>query len=218
MFTGIVQGLATITSVEKRPGLGRLLVAFPGDALKSLTRGASIALDGVCLTVTDFDHGSACFDVMHETLRVSTLGTLASGCLVNFERAAADGAEVGGHVLSGHIDCVARISELRQPANNHVLTFTLEPQWFRYIFSKGYIAVNGTSLTITNAQRENSSFDVWLIPETLKRTTFSDKKVGELVNIEIERQTQVIVDTVTNFMRDHVVDLQRMATGASSVK
>lgn len=210
MFTGIIQGIAHIRAVTRRTGLDTLTVAFPPAALTGVARGASIALDGCCLTVTEFDADSAQFDVMHETLRITTLGALDVGSTVNFERAAAQGVEVGGHILSGHVDCAATISAIQTPENNRVLTFTLAPEWFRYVFSKGYIAINGTSLTITNANRDRCSFDVWLIPETLRMTTFGGKKVGDRVNIEIERQTQVIVDTVTEFLKTNLVNVTNL--------
>ncbi len=207
MFTGIIKGLAVVKAIQQHPGLARLKVEFPSGSLLKLAVGASIALDGVCLTVTEFNDKEATFDVMHETLRVTTLGSLVDGSRVNFERAAAEGAEVGGHLVSGHVDCTARISAIQTPENNHVLTFTVNADWFRYIFNKGFIAINGASLTITNANRAKCTFDVWLIPETLRMTTFGDKIVGDFVNIEIERQTQVIVDTVTNFLRDNLSTL-----------
>ena len=210
MFTGIIQGLATAAKIEKKPGLHSLTFKFPTGALAGVGRGASIALDGVCLTVTDFDDISASFDVMQETLSISTFALLKAGEQVNFERAAGAHAEVGGHVLSGHVDCTGTISKITTPANNYVLQFTVAKDWFRYIFSKGYIAINGTSLTITNANRETNTFEVWLIPETLRMTCFGKKRVEDSVNIEIERQTQVIVDTVTNFMKDNLQNLQRV--------
>jgi riboflavin synthase len=122
-----------------------------------------------------------------------------AGSRVNVERAARDGAEIGGHPLSGHIDFMARIAELRRPENNCVLRFAVPAPWMRYVFAKGYIAVDGASLTVAEAWRErdgSGAFEVWLIPETLRMTTFGSKAAGDAVNIEIERQTQVFVDTV----------------------
>ena len=130
---------------------------------------------------------------------MTTLGALGVGSRVNVERAAKDGAEIGGHPLSGHVDFRARVAEVRQPENNHVLRLAVPAPWMRYVFAKGYIAVNGASLTVAEAQREPGGagwFEVWLIPETLRMTTFGDKHVGDGVNVEIERSTQVMVDTV----------------------
>jgi riboflavin synthase len=201
MFTGIVQGVARVAALEALPGLRRLRLAFAPGFTQGLAIGASVAVDGVCLTVTALHEGDAAdFDAMAQTLALTTLGTLAVGSRVNVERAAREGVEVGGHVLSGHIDFSARVEQVRRPdAHNHVLRIAVQPPWMRYVFAKGYIAVNGASLTVAEAGRvagDGGWFEVWLIPETLRMTTFADKREGDALNIEIERQTQVIVDTV----------------------
>jgi riboflavin synthase len=135
---------------------------------------------------------------MQQSLALTTLGLLAVGSPVNVERAARDGAEIGGHPLSGHVDFQARLASVRQPENNHVLRIEVPAPWMRYVFAKGYIAVNGASLTVSDAHRDGAAgwFEVWLIPETLRMTTFAGKRPGDALNIEIERTTQVIVDTV----------------------
>jgi riboflavin synthase len=200
MFTGIVQGVARVHELEAREGLSCVTLQFPHGFCEGLAVGASVACDGVCLTVTALQGSEAAeFDVMQQSLALTTLGGLKLGARLNVERAAKDGAEVGGHPLSGHVDCRARIAELREPANNRVLRIALAAPWMRYVFAKGYIAVNGASLTVAEAQRNADGsgwFEVWLIPETLRMTTFADKCVGDALNIEIDRNTQVIVDTV----------------------
>jgi riboflavin synthase len=201
MFTGIVQGVATVEAVVDRPGLRSFTLAFPPGFDEGLAIGASVACDGVCLTVTALHAagGRADFDVMQQSLGLTTLGTLGVGSRLNVERAAKDGAEIGGHPLSGHVDFTARVLQVRRPENNHVLRIGVPAPWMRYVFSKGYIAVNGASLTVAEAARERDGsgwFEVWLIPETLRMTTFGDKPEGAALNIEIERQTQVFVDTV----------------------
>jgi riboflavin synthase len=199
MFTGIVQGVARVERVADRSGLRTLRLAFPPGFDAGLAIGASVAVDGVCLTATALHERAADFDVMQQTLTLTTLGTLAEGSTVNVERAAKQGAEVGGHVLSGHIDVRATIAQVRTPENNRVLRIAVPAPWMRYVFAKGYIAVNGASLTVAEAHREPDSggwFEVWLIPETLRMTTFGERREGDALNIEIERQTQVIVDTV----------------------
>ena len=200
MFTGIVQGIARVDQLSDRSGLRSVRLEFPPGFTDGLVVGASVAVDGVCLTVTAL-HGehAADFDVMQQSLALTTLGNLAVGSQVNVERAARDGAEVGGHPLSGHIDFSARVAEVRRPENNQVLRLAVPAPWMRYVFAKGYIAVNGASLTVAEAQREPGGagwFDVWLIPETLRMTTFAAKQAGDALNIEIERSTQVMVDTV----------------------
>ncbi len=202
MFTGIVQGVATLTKIEDRTGLRTIRLAFPSGFDHDLAIGASVATDGVCLTVTRLFDNAAEFDIMQQTLNITTLGAYTEQATVNVERAAKDGAEIGGHPLSGHVDFVAHIAQIRQTENNYVLRFAVPKQWMRYIFAKGYIAINGASLTIAEANREEHWFEVWLIPETLRMTVFGQKQVGDAVNIEIERQTQVVVDTVRNLMQE----------------
>lgn len=200
MFTGIVQGVARVDAIEARDGLHTLRLAFPAGFDDELAIGASVACDGVCLTVTERPApGVALFDVMAQTLKLTTLGGLQVGSGLNVERAAKEGVEIGGHPLSGHVDVSARIVEIRKPDNNHVIRFALPAPWMRYVFAKGYVGVNGCSLTVAEAQRERDGsgwFEVWLIPETLRMTTFGAKAVGDAVHIEIERSTQVVVDTV----------------------
>lgn len=200
MFTGIVQGMATVVGIADRAGLRSIRLRFAPGFDDSLAIGASVAVDGTCLTVTARPApDEAGFDVMQQSLALTTLGGLVAGSRVNVERAARDGAEIGGHPLSGHIDFMARIAELRRPENNCVLRFAVPAPWMRYVFAKGYIAVDGASLTVAEAWRErdgSGAFEVWLIPETLRMTTFGSKAAGDAVNIEIERQTQVFVDTV----------------------
>jgi len=200
MFTGIVQGVASVAAITDRPGLRSFTLQFPAGFCSGLEIGASVSCDGVCLTVTALHEGErADFDVMQQSLSLTTLAGLGQGSPLNVERAARDGAEIGGHPLSGHVDFMGTIAEVRRPENNHVLRITVPPRWMRYIFAKGYIAINGASLTVAEAHREPGKagwFEVWLIPETLRMTTFGDKVEGASLNIEIERQTQVFVDTV----------------------
>ncbi|MGR6806868.1 riboflavin synthase subunit alpha [Sphaerotilus natans] len=197
MFTGIVQAVATVAALSDRPGLRSFTLQFPPGFLDGQEIGASVACDGTCLTVVRHHDGDrADFDVMQQSLALTTLGALQVGSRINVERAARDGVEIGGHPLSGHVDFQATLVEVRHPENNHVLRIQVPPQWMRYIFPKGYIAINGASLTIAEVDREAGCFEVWLIPETLRQTTFGDKRPGDALNIEIERQTQVMVDTV----------------------
>ena len=123
---------------------------------------------------------------------------------VTVERAARDGAEIGGHPLSGHIDFKARVHSIRRPDNNCVLRFAVPAPWMRYVFAKGYIAVNGASLTVAEANRAERWFEVWLIPETLRMTTFGAKHEGDSLNLEIERATQVVVDTVRDALDERL--------------
>ena len=205
MFTGIVQGLAQVAGISDRPGLRSFELAFPPGFDAGLEIGASVACDGVCLTVTSLPGpGRASFDVMQQSLALTTLAGLGLGNRLNVERAARDGAEIGGHPLSGHVDCLATLISIRQPENNHVLRIQVPASHMRYVFAKGYIAVNGASLTMAEADRRERWFEVWLIPETLRMTTFGHKQVGDALNLEIERGTQVVVDTVRDALDERL--------------
>jgi riboflavin synthase len=197
MFTGIVQAVATVSVLVDKPGLRSFTLAFPHGFCDGLEIGASVSVDGVCLTVTErVGDDSANFDVMQQSLALTTLDTLKVGSRINVERAARDGAEIGGHPLSGHVDFQAVLASVRRPENNCVLRIAVPSPWMRYVFAKGYIAINGASLTVSDANKAEGWFEVWLIPETLRMTTFGEKAVGDSLNIEIERGTQVMVDTV----------------------
>lgn len=204
MFTGIVKGLGRIAGIARRSGLVTFDIELPAGVESDLEIGASVAVDGVCLTVTSTSGRHAAFDVMQETLTRTTLGDLKEGSAVNIERAAKDGAEIGGHPLSGHIDCVATVAGVQTPENNYVLTLEVPSPWIRYVFAKGYIALNGASLTVASVDKQASTFTVWLIPETLRMTTFGEKAVGARINMEIERGTQVTVDTIRDFLEERL--------------
>jgi riboflavin synthase len=216
MFTGIVQGIATVTAVETRPGLSRIQIALPSGTGDHLTLGASIAIDGVCLTVAAFSANLVTFDVMQETLHRTSLASIQKGSIVNVERSASAYSEIGGHPISGHIDTTAKIEKISQPENNYVIRIALAEPWAKYIFNKGFVGLNGASLTVTNLDRQNAFFEAWLIPETLRLTTFGSKKVGDLVNLEVDRNTQVIVDTVTRFLEARF-DTQLSGSNRSSL-
>ena len=205
MFTGIVQGVASVAAITDRPGLRSFELALPAGFDHGLEIGASVACDGVCLTVTALPGaGRARFDVMQQSLGLTSLAALVAGSRINVERAARDGAEIGGHPISGHVDCLGTLLQLRQPENNHVMRIGVPASHMRYVFAKGYIAINGASLTVAEADRRERWFEVWLIPETLRMTTFGDKREGAALNIEIERSTQVMVDTVRDALEERL--------------
>lgn len=200
MFTGIVQGIASVEALTQKPGLTTLSVRFPADRVEQVSIGASVALNGTCLTVTGQDGDCLSFDAMQETLFRTTLGQLRTGDRVNFERAARIGDEIGGHLLSGHIHTTARLVGIEVPENNRTLTFEVPDAWAPYLFAKGYIAIDGASLTI--GEVNGNRFNVHLIPETLRATTFGERVEGDEVNIEIDSQTQTIVDTLARMGYD----------------
>jgi riboflavin synthase len=206
MFTGIVQTIATIVKIEKKPGLHSFIFDMKNFDIRNLQRGASIAVNGVCLTVTAIDGHYLHFDVMAATLQDTTLGALTIHDKVNIERSARFGDEIGGHILSGHVQGVACLLAIEQPLNNYILTLTLPEHYQPYLFQKGYIALNGISLTLQAIQHQPFAFSVHIIPETLKRTTLSDYHVGDNINFEIDPQTIAIVDTINAF---HNADTHR---------
>lgn len=194
MFTGIIQTIATIVAINKQPGLIKFMVDVSNFDISDLNLGASIAVNGACLTVTAI-HGSQChFQAMASTLVCTTLGKLIVGDKVNIERSARFGDEIGGHVLSGHVQGVATIVSIEQPINNYLITLTLPKAYQPYLFKKAYIALDGISLTIQDVQHDQ--FTVHIIPETLQRTTLKNYKPGDQINFEIDPQTIAIVDTV----------------------
>ena len=186
MFTGIVQELGTILSLEdKESGLG-IRVSTTKSFLEGLKKGASIAVNGCCLTVTQFSESEVFFDIIQQTLRVTNLKNLALEEKVNLERSLKFGDEVGGHILSGHISCTA-IAELIKSGGESELKLQCPEEWNKYILEKGYVAINGASLTV--AKIDDKSFSVYLIPETLQATNLSMIKKGDKLNIEIDQNT-----------------------------
>lgn len=209
MFTGIIQSVATIERITDAGGIRTLDIHFPEGFCTDLQIGASVAIDGVCLTVTEMPSDTtAKFDVIHQSLAITTLGQYAEGTRVNAERAAKDGAEIGGHPLSGHVDFTATVLQVTQPESNYCVRIGVPSEWLRYLFAKGYVAINGTSLTMSEVNKLESWFEVWLIPETRRMTVFEDKVTGSKLNIEIERSTQVIVETVERILAERLGQMQ----------
>jgi len=202
MFTGIVQGIASIQTIRQDSDITRLVVALPKGTLTGVQQGASISINGCCLTVTGFSGDEASFDLVPETIARTMFRTVTEGARVNFERSLRFGDEVGGHVLSGHVDVVAELVKVETLDQSRVVTFRVPPEWTKYLFTKGYIAVQGASLTLTGVDKDKGLFTISLIPETLTKTTFGEMPVGALVNIEVDRTTQVIVDTVERMMSE----------------
>ena len=198
MFAGIVAGLGVVLEARHADGASRLRIRLPEGSAGELTQGCSISVDGVCLTVSGFSADIVEFDLMGETLSTTTLRDLEQGDMVNVERALRYGDEVGGHEMSGHVDGVARITHLEKSEDDHVITITPPRELMRYVMQKGFIAVDGCSLTIVDAG--DTEFSVWLIPETLRRTRFAYKTEGDAVNIEVETKTKAIVDTTYRMM------------------
>lgn len=199
MFTGIVQGTAPLIVIDDKPNFRSYIIEIKDELLPGLALGASVANNGCCLTVTEIAGNRVSFDLMKETLRLTNLGSLKVGDLVNIERAAKFGDEIGGHQMSGHIICMAEISKIYTSENNRQIWLQMpNTELMKYVLHKGYIGIDGISLTI--GEVINNRFCVHLIPETLERTTLGKKRLGDKVNIEIDPQTQTVVDTIERIL------------------
>lgn len=202
MFTGIVQGTATVSDIRAGADACRIQLTFPTGATDGLVRGASVAIAGVCLTAVHIAEATAQFDVIDETLGRTRLGRLELGDAVNFERAARFGDEIGGHAISGHVWGIGEVVGRADLPENRALTVQVPPDILRYVFEKGYIGVDGTSLTVGTVDRAEGTFRLHLIPETLELTTLGDASVGACLNIEVDAMTQAVVDTVERVLAE----------------
>tara|TARA_A100000164_G_scaffold114484_1_gene100869 strand:+ start:179 stop:793 length:615 start_codon:yes stop_codon:yes gene_type:complete len=197
VFTGIIQEKAQVSRIEKSKDFSSIRIETSSDFVEGIKIGASVSIDGVCLTVTSIRDNSLTFDIIVETLRVTNLSNLEESDLVNLERAARFGDEIGGHIISGHVSGIVKISKIDKTTNNHIISFKTSNDLIKYIFPKGYVSLNGISLTVGEVNRTENIFSVYLIPETLRITTMDDKKIGDVINLEIETQTKNTVDLIT---------------------
>ena len=204
MFTGIIQEIGTIVSVTKDG-----LVISAGRALGGLQTGGSIAVNGVCLTVTRCDEKSFAADVMPETLKRTNLGTLRAGDRVNLERPLAFNGEIGGHLVQGHIDDTGKVVQIAQEGEAVLMRFQAGPEVMRYIVPKGFIALDGISLTVTT--KDTDTFGVSIVGYTLKHTTLADRKPGDIVNLELDIVGKYVAELnrpqsagiTAEFLREH---------------
>ncbi|HMO02283.1 MAG TPA: riboflavin synthase subunit alpha [Oligoflexia bacterium] len=209
MFSGIVFGHFEVLNLTRLKQFARLQVKISPEFQEKFSTniGQSIAVDGVCLTITNNQNLTLTFDVISETLAKTTLGELKVKDTVNLEGSLNFGDPIGGHLLSGHVDGKAEIINIENPPNNYILTIKPPTDLTRFIFNKGYVALNGASLTVCDANREQSTFKIYLIPETLKKTSFANKKIGDKINIEVDKNTQTLVETtyaiLSEFLKQH---------------
>jgi riboflavin synthase len=176
MFTGLVKGTGVVASAEG----GRLRIEAP----VSLSQGASIAVNGVCLTVVGTDNGCFEVDVIEETMRRSSLGALGGGDRVNLETPLRVGDALDGHIVQGHVDGTGTVAEAREDGESTVVRIAADAELLRYVVEKGSIAVDGVSLTVSAI--DDDAFEVSLIPETLERTTLGQAAPGRIVNLEVD--------------------------------
>jgi len=189
LFTGIVEELGEVVALERGAEPARLTVRGP-EVTADARPGDSIAINGVCLTVTGTSDGQFSADVMGETLDRSSLGALVSGAPVNLERPMRPDGRLGGHIVQGHVDGTGVIAARRPEDGWEVVRVSLPPGLARYVIQKGSVAVDGVSLTVSALSAPGAPeppwFEVSLIPETLRRTTLGRRQPGELVNLEVD--------------------------------
>ena len=204
MFTGIIEEVGKVTLVQP----GKLVIAA-GDILQGMELGASMSVNGVCLTITDMTDDSFSVDVMPETLQRSNIGLLAVGDKVNLERPLALDGRLGGHLVQGHIDATGKVTSIRWDGAAMIMGFAAPPEVMKYVVEKGFIAVDGVSLTVV--AKNSGSFSVSIVEYTRQHTNLGDRKVGDPVNLEADiiakyveqlgqaRSTGITVD----FLQEH---------------
>jgi riboflavin synthase len=194
MFTGLIETTGQVSTCERR-GAAAVLTVASTLPVSEIAIGDSVAVNGACLTVTAKRDSALSFDVSPESMSSTTIGALRSGHSVNLERALRLGDRMGGHIVTGHIDCIGKLDRMTESSGNRVLEFTLPNQHARYLVSKGSVAINGVSLTVNSVT--STGFSVNIIPLTQSATTLTALKTGDDVNIEtdiigkyVERLTQ----------------------------
>lgn len=212
MFTGIVEETGKISSI-KRGSNSAILSISANKILEDIHVGDSIAVNGICLTVTNFNKQSFSADVMHETIRRSSLSNINVGAYVNLERALPIGGRFGGHIVSGHVDGTGEITYIQRDDNAILYTIKAEPKIIRYIVEKGSITIDGMSLTVVSVQKDE--FIISAIPHTVDITILKYRKLGDKVNLEvdiigkyIERFLSDILKSKGSFSEDRFLDTQ----------
>ena len=204
MFTGIIEEVGKVISAQA----GSFVFAA-SDVLSGMKHGDSIAVNGVCLTLTDFKANSFSVDIMPETLKRTNLGLLRAGDRVNLERPVALGGQLGGHLVQGHVDDTGKVASVMWDGGTMLIRFEVPPEVMRFTLPKGFIAVDGVSLTI--ADKDAGSFWVSVVDYTQKHTTLGSKQVGDLVNLEadiiakyVEQLSQArSTGITTEFLEEH---------------
>lgn len=199
MYTGIVQAVRPLLDVTTYPGHRQFTLDLTPELLDDLKIGASVSVEGTCLSVTEIDGTQVKFDAMNATLERTNLRSFKAGQGVNVERSAKMNAEVGGHLMAGHIATTAEVVELSIEETGAFIKFRMPAAWAKYVFPRGFLGVNGCSLTVADV--DDSVITINLIPETLRQTTFAHYKAGELLNIEVDHQTMVLVDVVERTLK-----------------
>jgi riboflavin synthase len=213
MYSGIMRGTFEVTRVARKPGLLTYEVELSEALAEGLAPGASVSIDGVCQTVVSVSGNRITFDAIQETLDLTTLDSLEVGGTVAVERSTRVGDEIGGHDVAGHVIGTGEVAEVYHEGDVCDLRIRVPREWMNYIFKKGFIAVDGCSMTVGEIDPEGS-FELHLIPETLRLTNLGKKAPGDRVNIELDARTVAIVDTVERILEQRFERERGAAAGA----
>ena len=183
MFTGIVEDTGKVVSFTERSESWKLVLEV-GTTITDMGIGDSLACNGCCLTVTEIDGNRLAFDLLDETVRLTSFQQIQPGSLINLERSLPANGRLGGHFVTGHIDCAGEISTFEQRGKNHYLRINPPKEFHKYLVYKGSVAIDGISLTV--AEADDDGLAVWLIPHTLEVTNLHQRKAGEVVNLEFD--------------------------------
>lgn len=206
MYSGITQGLYKVISINQLSGLLNYTIELSVCLCNNLHVGDSVSVNGVCQTVVSITGTFVSFQAIQDTLERTTLKTLQPNDWVSIERSLRLGDEIGGHEVSGHVFGTGRIYQIITNDNNLTLVIQCNPDWMKYILTKGFIAVDGSSLTVGETIPEQGLFYLHLIPETLRLTNFGNKKQNDAVNIEFDYKTKTIIDTVERVLLSRPID------------
>jgi riboflavin synthase len=185
MFTGLIQAVGKVAAIEHQESSARIVISN-SEIAAQIAQGDSISVNGVCLTVTSFDQSKFSVDVMVQTLKLTTTGSLEVGSAVNLELATRTADRLGGHIVQGHVDGVAKISGITADSKWTRMDLAMPKDLMKYVVAQGSICLEGVSLTVGELNDAADQISVWLIPETLAKTNLSKKLVGENLNVEVD--------------------------------
>ena len=185
MFTGLIQAVGEVSAIKREETSGRLEITSP-EISAQIAQGDSVSVNGVCLTVISFDKSNFAVDVMVQTLNLTSTGSLEVGSPVNLELATRSADRLGGHIVQGHVDGVATVSNISADSQWTRMDISIPKDLMRYVVAQGSICVEGVSLTVGELNDPADQISVWLIPETLAKTNLSKKAIGDKLNIEVD--------------------------------
>ena len=185
MFTGLIQAVGKVSSIEHQESSARLEISSY-EITSQIAQGDSVSVNGVCLTVVSYDKNKFAVDVMVQTLNLTSIGSLEVGSAVNLELATRTSDRLGGHIVQGHVDGVAKLVKISADSQWTRMDISIPKDLMKYVVAQGSICVEGVSLTVGELNDPADQISVWLIPETLAKTNLSQKKIGDLLNIEVD--------------------------------